>query len=194
MWGMEEARELLGTDPVATCSGCSNVGDFLEASFYYGRDLERAGQDYGHVIPPNPVEICASAYLAYFRTREDVFGYARFVRSGTPDENGVLNSLCSGIYAGGPNKFRALLHKGKGAQGLCSEPCGLSRGLRLKDKLEHAAFNKGGVQVLRLAPYAFLAALLLAVTAQYLYSLLKRLLSWWRTEPQRQKKKKKKDA
>lgn len=167
-------------DPVASCSGCEHVKNFLEASYYYALDLKRAGQPYQHVLPEEDADICSSRFLAHFQGREDVFGLQSFVHKGSSVErrDGPLNSFCLEMYREDPIRFHSILAEGNGADSMCSVRCNASKSLTLLDKLEYAAFHRGSIQLLRLAPYGIMCLLLLGMVSHYVYTCARRALSW----------------
>ena len=166
-------------DPLALCSGCEIVRDYLEASRYYAEELRNHGQPFKHIVPDNPKDACSSSYLESFVKREDAFGMSTFVYAKKGSVAPPLRSVCEGLHDGRPDQFRDLLTEGRTpGVAFCQDVCEASQSLTLLDKLHHAAFLKGGEQRIRLAPYALLIALLATLLLHYAWSILKRLAGW----------------
>ncbi|QDZ25688.1 hypothetical protein HOP50_18g82290 [Chloropicon primus] len=167
-------------DPVASCSGCEHVKNFLEASHYYALDLKRAGKPYRHVLPEKDADVCSSSFLSHFHGREDVFGFQSFVHKGSSQgrRDGPLNSFCLQMYREDPIRFHSVLAEGNGAETMCSVQCNASKSLTLLDKLEYATFHKGSNQLLRLAPYGIMLLLLLGMVSHYGYTCARRAWAW----------------
>ena len=179
-------------DPAAQCSGCERVHDFLEASHYYALDLRRAGQPFDHVVPDTAKDICESSYLRHYKSREDVFGLVTFVhgRGSIAGTRGPLNDLCNEIHDANPLAFQDVLAKGEdGGRGLCQAVCERWYDMNLTDKLRFAAHERGGAQLLRLAPYAIIAALFVFLVLHYLHSVARRALAWAAARFSKKKKK-----
>ena len=59
----------------------------------------------------------------------------------------------------------------------------------MTDKLRFAAHERGGAQLLRLAPYAVIAALFVFLVLHYLHSVARRALAWAAARFSKKKKK-----
>ena len=171
MWENQPNRAMV-YDPVATCSGCRIVSDFLQGSYHYAMELKRHGQAYGHILLEGD-DMCSSTFLSQFHLRKDLYGLSSFVHKPKHlKAGGDLGEICKQLYAGNKAGFLHLIRSGEQLENesLCASFCEQSSRLEFVDKVSYALRN----QPLLFLPYVIIALLLVTMVISYVQTTLKR--------------------